>query len=167
MANKYYYLISSLPYIAFGKAAPLTKEHFISECRKWLGGDDLKGLLGIDAKNPEAGAGDRGFTREWKEFDARLRKTLAESRASRRLHHEERIHGAAKDILDQSTPLDIEKRFERIRWDFLDEKEADFYFDLSWLMVYYLKLQISGRLAMFRQEEGARAFEAACEVAHG
>lgn len=166
MANKYYYLTSSFPHIAFGKAAPVKREHFLSECQKWLDHRDLAALLNIDSKNIKKDTKDKGFTREWKEFDVGLRRALAESRAARKVSHEERILGVASEILDQANPLDMERHFEKIRWNFLDEKETDYHFDLNWLMVYYLKLQISERLASFEKEKGAAAFEEACEVVY-
>jgi len=167
MANKYYYLVSSLPYIAFGKTPPLAEDYFTSECQKWLTDKDLRALLNISAKNIKTDTRDRNFAGEWKEFDVSLRRTLAEARAARRVSHEERIHGLAKEVLDETTPLDMEQRFERIRWRFLEEKETDCHFDLTWLMVYYLKLKISQRLTAFNREAGRRVFEEACEVSGG
>lgn len=167
MANKYYYLVSSLPFIAFEKRTPVTSEGFLSECRKWLTEEDLKNIGKIKAENLEVGLQDRGFVREWKEFDITLKNALREARTARQLVHEERIHGVAKDILDESTPLDAEKKFEQMRWHFLEEKERDYYFDLNWLMVYYLKIQISERLAEFKKDVGMRVFEEASEVVYG
>lgn len=167
MANKYYYLVASLPYLLFEKKLPIAKERFLDECETHLADKDLALLAGLETKNPEAGPAGTGFVKKWKEFDAGLRAGLAEARSARKLSREERIHGPAKDILDQPTPLDMERRFERIRWEFLDGKETDYHFDLNWLMVYYLKIQILERLALFEEEEGKRIFEALSETAHG
>ncbi|MBL7068790.1 MAG: DUF2764 family protein [Candidatus Omnitrophica bacterium] len=164
MANKYYYLASSLPFVAFGKPAPITSVHFQEECQKWLTASDLEALRDIDDVNVETDPEDRGFKGEWREFDVSLRKTLSDARSALKVAHEERVRGLARDILDRLTPLEMENRFEEIRWSFLEEKETDYHFDLYWLMVYYLKLKICQRLQMFKIEEGKQAFEEICEV---
>ena len=111
MANKYYYLVSSLPSLAFEKELPVTMEGFLSECSKWLTEEDMDALKRAGAWNLERDPKDRGFLKEWREFDVDLRSGIADARTARKLSHEERIHGSVKDILDQTTPLDMEKRF--------------------------------------------------------
>jgi len=164
MANKYYYLASSLPFVAFGRPAPITTEDFEAECQKWLTPSDLEALRDIDDVNAKTDPEDRGFKREWEEFDVSLRKELSDARSALKAAHEERVHGLARDILNRLTPLEMENRFEEIRWNFLEEKGVDYHFDLYWLMVYYLKLKICQRLQMFNIEEGRRTFERSCEV---
>ena len=164
MANKYYYLTSSLPHISFGNILPITEDAFIKECRKWLADGDLNALLAIKEININKDTGDKNFAKEWVEFDASLRNKLAQARSMRKMHHEERIHGLTKEILGQSNPQEAEEKFEKLRWSFLDEKEKDFHFDLNWLIVYFLKLKILGRLSRFEKEKGTHIFENLCEV---
>ena len=157
MANKYYYLISSLPQLTIGKGPAIKKEGFISECEKWLTPSDLKALAGISAQ-------DKGLPGEWKEFDLDLREALAGARAARKGTPEKRTSRIAGDILGQENPLEMEKRFEGIRWSFLDEKEAFYHFDLNWLFIYSLKLEILERLDGFKQDKGEKQFQGLCEV---
>lgn len=166
MANKYYYLVSSLPFIAFDRTPPVTSEYFFRECAKWLTDKDAGALRQATAKNTAAETGGSEFLKEWKQFDVSLKTELSEARAARKTFHPERIHGRAREILDQSTPLDMETRFEKTRWDFLETREVDYHFDLNWLMVYYLKLQITERRAGFDREPARRRFEASCEVSY-
>ena len=58
----------------------------------------------------------------------------------------------------------MERKFEAIRWNFLDEQEVFYHFDLNWLIVYSLKLEIRGRLDRFKQDDGEKQFQHICEV---
>ncbi len=166
MANKYYYLVSSLPFVAFDRTPPVTSEYFFQECAKWLTDKDASALRQATAKNTAADSSGSEFLREWKQFDFSLKTELADARTARKTSHSERMHGRSREILEQPTPLDMETRFEKIRWNFLETKETDYHFDLNWLMVYYLKLQIAERRASFEREPARQRFEASCEVSY-
>lgn len=142
----------------------MTKEDFRSECRKWLTRKDQKALFGIDRESSETNAGETAFLREWKEHSLYLKRTLADARFARRHAPERRTSDDAKEILNQATPFDMERSFEKFRWNFLEEREPDYHFDLNWLMSYLLKLSINERLAVFDKEKGWRAFNKVCEV---
>ena len=49
--NKYYYLVAALPHLAFGKTPPITREEFLSECRKWLDPAAFGMLASVDINN--------------------------------------------------------------------------------------------------------------------
>ncbi|NQT06883.1 MAG: DUF2764 family protein [Candidatus Omnitrophica bacterium] len=164
MPNRYYFLVSSLVHLTFGKEAPITRERFLSECRKWLTEKDLLGIYGASTKVPEKSTCNNGLLSEWESFDIDLRKILSEAREARKHAYDRVISPTAEDILDSETPLDIENRFEKIRWEFLEEKAFDHHFDKDWLTAYFLKIQILERLAMFKKEEGQRIFAEVCEV---
>lgn len=164
MSNKYYYLVSSLPYLTFGRRLPITRERFKAECEKWLIPRDLTTLLNLDKESLELTHKDKGLMRDWKEFDTSLKSALAEARNIRRLSLEKRIPELAQDILGQETPLEMERHFEKNRWDFLDEKEIDYHFDLNWLIIYSLKLRIKERLTRFDKEKGFEIFDKVCEA---
>ncbi len=164
MANKYYYLISSLPYLTFEGDSRPAREYFISECRKWLVPRDLTTLLDADISSIEVKPIDTGLIKEWKEFRMDLRKAISEVRSARKISSERRIPDLVKEVFDQGTPLDMEKTLEKMEWDFLEEKEIDYHFDLNWLIVYSLKIGILERLAEFDKERGRQVFEKACEV---
>ena len=59
------------------------------------------------------------------------------------------------------------RRLERKRWDFLEEKECDYHFDIAALSLYYLRLQMLERLASFDKEKGRETFGGLCEVSYG
>ena len=58
----------------------------------------------------------------------------------------------------------MEQMIERIRWNFLDSLESGNFFDLNFLVIYFLKIQILERLQSFDKEKGKKVFEAMCEV---
>ncbi|MEE8359962.1 MAG: DUF2764 family protein [Candidatus Omnitrophota bacterium] len=164
MINKYYYLVASLPYLKLETAVPITREEFLSECAKWLDGKSYQTLASIDAKEPGAKMNDNEVVKSWKAFDRDFRGELAKVRRAKREGARESIPMQLKDIFEEHTPLLMEKRIEEKRWDFLDEKEFGYHFDIYALSLYYLKLQILERLSAFNKERGGKAFEELCEV---
>lgn len=155
MGNKYYYLIASLPSLFFDEESPISIEDFRTDCRRWLSKGDFRNLLHSDPL--PAG-------RKWKDFNRALRKELAGIRSLKKSHPEEKVHSELKDIFDEPDPLQMEKRFERIRWDFLEQNEFHYFFDINRLVIYLYKLHILERLASFNKEKGMQTFEALCGV---
>ena len=67
-------------------------------------------------------------------------------------------------LLKEGTPLDAERRLLRWKWDFLDETEHEHHFDLEFLIIYFLKLQILHRLVSFDAELGLHNYQNLCEA---
>lgn len=167
MPNKYYYLVASLAYLEFEKAPPITKSEFLSECRKWLDAGDFKKLEEVNINNIEIRPEDLSILKEWKSFDLTLRKDLGEIRKMRKKSLHEKIPAWLMDVFEEPTPLLMERKLEKKRWDFIEEKEFGCHFDMNTLMLYFLKLQILERLAVFEKEKGKARFERLSEVTHG
>ncbi|MDB4349634.1 DUF2764 domain-containing protein [Omnitrophica bacterium] len=166
MSKKYYYLVASLPYLRFEGAPPIMGEEFLSECGKWLDPENLGKLASIDINDFAIRRGDDEVIREWKSFDLTLREELAKIRQTWREGGRERIPIFFKDVFEERTPLLMEKRIQKKRWDFLEEKEFGYHFDANVLSLYFLKLQILERLAAFEKEKGKGVFEGLCEVTY-
>lgn len=164
MINQHYYLVASLPHLAFGKQAPISREAFLSECQKWLDSRSLRMVEKLDLNDISPGRRDSDVVREWKEFEFDLRSELAKIRRSRKEGAKEHIPLFLKGIFEEDTPLLMERRFEEKRWEFLEEKEFGLHFDLRALFVYFLKLQILERLSRFDKEKGKAVFDGLCEV---
>lgn len=159
--DRYYYLISSLPLLKFAKEPYITKKDFIAEAEKWLSQRDFIILSRVDINNFFKDKEDTSLLRRWKEFEHCLRNELALFRRARRKKSEYRLRGdLARIIQEGSNPLEIEKRLLLFRWNFLDEQELEHFFDLGFLIIYYLKLQILERLASFDKEKGRARFAA-------
>jgi hypothetical protein len=164
MASKYYYLVSSLPFLRPAQGPGISRDVFLSECRQWLGQKDMKALQSVSLNNFTVVKEDIPVIRAWKEFEARLREELAVLRKARKTGHVEKPGPLVKTVMDADTPLSKEKVLARIRWDYIDSLEAGNYFDISILALYFLKLQILERLMSFDQVKGEKRFQALCEV---
>lgn len=164
MANKYYYLTTVLPCLEFGEIFPITRQAFLDECRKWLIPPDFDRLKRVDADDFEAHPDDPSIVKEWKSFDLALREELAEIRKARKNAVRETKPISYRDIFEGSTPLVMEKKIQKRKWDFIEEKEFGYHFDLNILILYFLKLQILERIAVFEEEKGTAVFEELCGV---
>ena len=167
MANKYYYLVSSLAYLEFEKLPPITKSEFLNECKKWLGANEFKKLTCISINNIEIHPEDPEVIKDWKAFDRALREDLGEIRKMRKKSVHEKIPSELMGVFDEPTPLLMERKLEKMRWDFIEEKEFGYHFDMNTLILYFLKLQILERLARFDEKKGRARFESLSEVMHG
>lgn len=164
MQNKYYYLVASLPSLQLEAEVPISTKDFLTECKKWLTSKDMKILLAANIKCIPSECEETPLLSQWKEFDQVLREELALARAARKKNEEDRGSEQIKHIFSQETPLLSEQELEGIRWRFLEEKAHGYFFNLSWLIIYYLELQIIERLAAFNKDKGEKYFYALCEV---
>jgi hypothetical protein len=164
MINKYYYLVSSLPYLKFDKASPISRDEFSIECKKWVAEKDMAGLSKASILDCEKRPDDIPIITTWKSLDCNLRAELAFARKNKRDNRNEKPGQSAKTVLEERNPLLMEQAFARIRWNLLDSLEAGNFFDLNFLIIYFLKIQILEKLQAFNKEKGEKMFEAMCEV---
>ncbi|MBL7072888.1 MAG: DUF2764 family protein [Candidatus Omnitrophica bacterium] len=162
--NSYYYLVASLPHLEFKDAPPIKKEVFKEECRKWLSPRDLETLRSAKISASGKDALDTKVVLDWKTFDSELRRLLSEERAGNKITGSDSISSALEAALSEGTPLQKEIKYEKVRWDFLDAASKQHFFDINWLSVYFLKLQILDRLAAFDKDKGEKVFYNLCEV---
>jgi len=162
--KSYYYLVASLPHLEFEDAPPIKKEVFKEECRKWLSLRDLETLCSAKISESEKDTSDTKVLSDWKTFDSELRRLLSEERAGNKITTLSSISSALDEALSDGTPLQKEIKYEKIRWDFLDAEGKQHFFDINWLSVYFLKLQILDRLSAFDKDKGEKVFYNLCEV---
>lgn len=159
MSNKYYYLISSLPYLFFENPALISLEDFFAECGKWLSRQDLKILQDNNINDLQINSGDLQIIKEWKGFNNSLREEIALLRAAKKTHVIEKAPLDVKEIFTEKNPLLMERRFEKVRWDFIEQQEYRYTYDINYLILYLFKLQILERLFVFNKERGKQEFE--------
>ena len=164
MQDKYYYLIASLKYLKFGDTAFPTELEFLSECEKWIEEKDLAIIKKADLDYDSTKYNDPETVKDWKEINSLLKSELAGIRKARKRDLHEKYLGSIAKIFEEQTPLLMEKAFERIRWNFLEEKESEHNFDLEAVILYYLKIRILARLATFNKEKGQETLRKLCEV---
>ncbi|MFH1395498.1 MAG: DUF2764 family protein [Candidatus Omnitrophota bacterium] len=164
--GKYYYLIASLPYLKFEEKPPIDKTVFIAECEKWISPEGMKDLLAVESARHEDDNDETLLTVKWKTFDENLRGIIAKARAAKKTGGAYKTPEKIQEVIEQATPLLMEMKFERIRWDFLEEESSKYFFDMNWLTLYFLKLQILNRIAVFNKDDGEKFFYNLCEVNH-
>lgn len=167
---QFYYTIAALPYLSYDNPPSLDTEAFLERCREDLGSADYRRLLSakLDISDQDEEDAPR-FLRDWHRFERCLRNELVKIRAGEQgrdasayIRGGESITGLddiLRETLNQATPLMKEDVLNRARWNKLDEMEVGHYFDLSRLMIIYLKMQLLERKAMFQQEAGIERFE--------
>ena len=165
--NKYYYLISSLPFLEFKQELPFSRQAFLTEAEKWLKPGDFARLKSADIYNLDASRKDLAIVKEYKLFELVLRQRVSEVRIARKSGVEKKPSALVKAVFEQKDPLAMEIALMKIRWDFLDEKQKFYFFDLNWLVIYFLKLQVLERWTGFDKQKGIEVFDKLCEVAHG
>ncbi len=162
--SNYYYLVASLPHLEFNDDPPIEKEVFREECRKWLSRRDLQMLYSAKISESEKDASNAKVVSDWKTFDSELRRLLSLEREGNKITGSSPIPSALEEVLSEGSPLQKEIKYEKMRWDFLDSEGKQHFFDINWLAVYFLKLQILDRLATFNKDKGEKVFYNLCEV---
>jgi len=67
-------------------------------------------------------------------------------------------------VIKEGNPLEIEKKLLLLRWNLIEEKQQEHHFDLEFLILYFLKLQILDRLSSFNKEKGQEIFQKISKV---
>ena len=157
--DKYYYLVSQLPFLVFDSESTMTLEIFREEAEKWLTRRDLQILSRVhwkDVSGPQKGP---RLWRQYQAFEKQFRNELGMWRRLRKDNQEYRPQIFSLSLVKEGNPLDVEKKLLQARWQYLEELEKEHDFDLSFLISYYLKLQILNHLNQFNKEEGMEIFE--------
>ena len=79
----YYYLIASLPMLAFDREPPITGERFLELCRRDLQGKDVRYLEALLAGDDEALGAETGFPGQWHAFVSQVKAELHALRKAR------------------------------------------------------------------------------------
>jgi len=162
--DKYYYLISQLPTLFFGKEPAITIDKFLEEAGKWLTPGDLKRLNSLDLNGFESAKGDHPIVTSFKTFEMKIRRDIAHWREAKKRDQEYKPTSFPLSILKEADPLEAELKLMERRWDFLDELEREYSFDFAVVLLYYLKLQLLRRYYQFNNEKGLQKFQKLYEV---
>jgi hypothetical protein len=168
MVNMFFYFVASLPGLEFYKKSVITYGEFLAESKRHLSARDFvvlsKATLGLD----DLGL-DHPTLSQWSDFNRRLRNEIVFFRAKKFSKDPvEFIRGdqyVPQDIVDSVAqalkaldPLQAEKVLDQLRWRKLDDLSSGHYFDLEWLMVYGLRLQILDRYQIVSSFRGKEIF---------
>lgn len=162
--DKYYYLVAELPTLFFGKEASITVEKFLEEAQNWMDARDYHILSQVDMNDFDAKKKVNPVYDEFKLFENQIRSDIALWREAQKKNQEYKPSNFPVSMIKEGNPLEIEIRFMEMRWQFIDEMEREHHFDLGFLILYYLKLQILRRYLIFNKEQGLKKFQKLCEV---
>ncbi|MFH1202003.1 MAG: DUF2764 family protein [Candidatus Omnitrophota bacterium] len=162
--DRYYYLASSLPLLQFGKRPHIDREYFLNQAQKWVGARDFAILCQADINEFSDKKKSTGLLREYDNFERLLREELKFIRARRGQDIDYTSLRQVSASVLEGTPLEVERKLLFLRWQFIEEKELGHYFDLEFLGLYFLKLQILERLFSFDKQKGEAAFDRLTEV---
>jgi hypothetical protein len=172
--DRYYYIASTLPTPQFAEAPPMSSAEFRGICARSLAPADRPKIeaVGSELGGAEAlratGLLGRYFARE-----TLLRNELARLRGQRggndpsafmregpkSVLDPEAIRAAAR-AFGANDPLASELDLERSRWNWLEQESGRHVFDIDALVAYLLKILVLERLQLFREEHGAREYDA-------
>ena len=170
MDHLYYYLCASMPMLSFGTKPPMSNEEFITYSCGHLTDSDLEALKkAVLSTQPDIGKS-QTVLKQWNDFEVSLRNEIVISRAKKMRKdssdyirgeyvHEPRLAAIITEAFGESTPLEVEKRMDLARWDKLEDIGSQHYFDLSFLIVYYLKLQLVNKWHNIVTEKGEEILE--------
>lgn len=162
--DKYYYFVSQLPSLVFDQEPQVDQSYFLGEAKKWVGEKEYKIISKIRFEDFNQSKDDPGALADYKSFEAKLRHEIFFWRKANREGTSHHPQSNLNLSIDQGSPLANEKQLLLLRWQFLEDKESEHNFDLAYLIVYFLKLQILARLFVFDKEKGTKRFDELCEV---
>jgi len=161
-----YYTVCSLPSLSFAAPPPLTAPAFLSLCEIEVCRESMRILNAVSLLPPRTTPPLSAIER-WYGWERRLRQELARIRAATKLSGSSfkirpgsetsfsRKNLAARAMALES-PAEAENLLDLSRWRFLSELETANHFGLQKLGLYFLKLQLLERRALFSQATGQK-----------
>ncbi|MEA1927875.1 MAG: DUF2764 family protein [Candidatus Auribacterota bacterium] len=165
MSRNYYYFAATLPMLTFGTRPPMSSEDFLEKCDEYLSRGDREVISNALLMPPDTITKKNTVLNRWIAFENASRNELVNFRAKKlgrdpgeyfRGEYVPNPYIAALVVsaAQADNPLLVERRIDLARWEKLDEIELQHYFDLQFLIVYYLKLQILNKWDSIRAEKG-------------
>ncbi len=162
--DKYYFLIAELPTLFFGKEPAITIEKFLEEAETWMDRRDYQILARVNLNDWDTSQPLHPTYDDFRRFEHGVRTDIALWREAQKRDQEYKPASFPVALIKDGNPLEVEIRLMELRWRFIDELERDHHFDLAFLILYYLKLQILRRYFIFHKERGLEKFQKLCEV---
>lgn len=161
-----YYVVASLPHLAFGERPPFSSERF-----RFL----LRGLLtprqeaDIDLALAALPGGEDPFVDEWAAAEAVIGQAKTSARMARACRRgadcgpaQPPAHAAARRVLaafELATPLETELAVDRVRWTLLDDLTLNRHFEFRLVLAYAVRLAILERWAALDEDTGRARVE--------
>jgi hypothetical protein len=162
--DKYYYLVAELPTLFFGKETTISIDKFLEEAHNWMDARDYQVLSQVDMNKSDPQKKINKVYDNFRLFENKIMTDIALWREAQKRDQEYKPANFPVSMIKEGSPLEIEIRFMEMQWQFIDEMEREHHFDLGFLILYYLKLQILQRYFTFNKEQGLKKFQKLCEV---
>lgn len=144
----YYYLVASLPSLRLAAESTMTTEAFLGLADEQLSATDRRELDAV-----LAGRGESPFGRRHAAFERGLVLHIAKARAERRSRDASELpdggagddlamQQAVRDAFAAADPLDRERRFDALRWRWLEDEAQRDPFAPAAVFSYALRLAI-------------------------
>lgn len=156
--DKFYYFVSSLPFLDFDTSPMTTKEDFLKNVSQWLNRKEFSFLKRAHINDYAPKERLPFLLEEYKKYEYALRRAIVSFRQGRKEKEDIRSQSWIQDALGQLNPLEAEKKLLWLRWERIQALEEGHYFDIEFLIAYFLKLQITERLSFFDKEKGKEKF---------
>ncbi len=161
--GQFYYTVASLPLLNYDEPGELKYSDYLEDCQKWLKPDEWD-TLESSLISPETEKELPGIAEKYRRWEISLRNELVALRApavgveadsftvpGERFSDTAALAAAA---FKEESPLEAENILNRGRWDFIENLKVGHYFDLEFLVLYSLQLQIIERKRCFDEERG-------------
>ena len=162
--DKYYYFVTTLPMLFFGREAGITNEQFLDEAKKWLSAKDYDLLAQLDMGAMTSEVRGNKVVQAYSSFEAELKHDIANWRKAVQRNLDYKPETVPVSLLKEGNPLEVEMKLLQLKWDLIDQMEREHDFDLGFVVLYYLKLQILQRYLTFDKELGLEKFQKLYEV---
>ena len=123
---------------------------------------DLSTLFQTNIDNLYSNKDDPKIVKKYKNFELNLREGIASLRKPNVSLTGYKLSDLFNAQLLEGTPLEVEKKLLAERWQFIDQLEAEHYFDLEFLVLYFLKLKVLEKLFSFDKQKGTVTFDKLC-----
>ena len=171
LERKYYYFVSTLPYISYGDVPPISSEEFRTLCHDLLHPDDAA-LLKYCYYDPKlvmetVQATGSDFIDLLMLRERVLILNLAFVRAAKLKrpspgdppHDVPRAEARGKGAFEMEDPLEATIYIDEGRWGALDDMVGLNFFEADNIFAYLLKLQLLERRQLFEAEKGASNYK--------
>ncbi len=162
--DRYYYFVAQLPLLSVGKVPEIGMTDFLTEAKKWLTEDDMNAISNLDINNPEILPEDNKIVKKYKLFEKSLRDDILKYREAGRLKQDYKTTLFSVSLIKDVDPLQAELNLANIRLTYIENLEFGHFFDIQYIVLYYLKLQLLSRLKLFNKEQGLEIFKQFTEI---
>lgn len=170
MSSSYYYLVASLPSIAYEGKPSMSIPDYLSLCQTQLSSADYDLLFKVLNDNESLLHTNNEMIKRWMGFNHDFRNEIAYFRAKRAnkdpkdyLRGEKANDLQLTEVINQaaraSDPLVAEKILVRRLWELLEDLTLGHYFDLEIIIAYGIKLRILDRFQKVASPDGQKIFE--------